>query len=278
VPPTAGGKLTIVASSDLGTLGSRDGSPIAYNWVLPGIVPQLLPWLAILGLLTLKPNRCAGAWLIWLPLGCVIVFVFVFTLELLPILPAGTDFFLDVIAALAVGLAAVWLLSNYLRRQHRLLTFLCLLPALAGFSMLAAASRQGWSLLTIESLQVGIVLAVGVLASAAALSLGGLICRGRYRPLGLYLWLFILLAVVWLVMTAPFFLIALIASGGRIAWSEAFVSILAVVMINYATLLPFLILSSASPFFRERLKALLHVKPEAPPPLNAPLPEASLKA
>jgi hypothetical protein len=37
-----------------------------------------------------------------------------------------------------------------------------------------------------------------------------------------------------------------------------------------------LILSSASPFYRERLKALLHVKPETPP-LIAPLPDASLK-
>jgi hypothetical protein len=272
VPLTAGGKLTIVAASDLGALGSRDGSPIAYNWVLPGIAALLLPWLAILGLLILKSNRCAGAWLIWMPLGCVIAF----TLAPLPILPSGTDFFLDVIAALAVGLAAVWLVSNYLRQQHRLVTFLCLLLALAGFSMLAFVSRQGLSLLTMESLQIGIVLAIGVLASSVALSLGGLICRGRYRPLGLYLWLLILLAGVWLVIAAPFFLIALIASGGRIAWSEFFVPVLVVAMVNFATLLPFLILSSASPFFRERLKALLHVKPEVPPVI-APLPEAQLK-
>ena len=77
-----------------------------------------------------------------------------------------------------------------------------------------------------------------------------------------------MLAVVWLVIAAPFFLIALIASGGRIAWSEFFVPVLAVATVNFATLLPFLILSSASPFFRERLKALLHVKPEAPPVLR----------
>jgi len=40
-------------------LGSKDGSPVAYEWVLPGVAPLLLPWLAILGLLTLKPNRFA---------------------------------------------------------------------------------------------------------------------------------------------------------------------------------------------------------------------------
>ena len=272
MPLTAGGKLTIVTSADLGALGAKDGAPVEYHWVLPSIAPLLLPWVAILGLLALKPNRCAAAWLIWLPLGCVMAF----TLAPLPILPAGIDFFLDVIVALAVGLAAVWLLSNYLRQQHRLLTFLCILLALAGFSVMTAVSRQGLSSLTTESLQAGIVLAVGVLASSLALSLGGLICRGRYRPPGLYLWLLILLAVVWLVITAPFFLLALIASGGRIAWSEFFVPVLTVATVNFATLLPFLILSSASPLFRERLKALLHVKAEAPPVI-APLPDASLK-
>jgi len=270
VPLTAGGKLTIVASADLGALGAKDGSPLDYHWTLPSIAPLLLPWLAILGLLALKPNRCAAAWLIWLPLGCVIAF----TLAPLPILPSGTDFFLDVIAALAIGLAAVWLLPDSLGRPHRF-TFLRILLALAGFSALAAASK-GWSLMTTELLQVAILLAMGVLASSLALSLAGLICRGRYRPLGLYLWLFILLAVGWLVITAPFFLFALIASGGRIAWSEFFVPVLAVATVNFATLLPFLILSSASPFFRERLKALLRVKPEAPPVI-VPLPDASLK-
>jgi hypothetical protein len=261
-----------VASSDLGALGSKAGSPIAYNWVMPGIAPLLLPWLAILGLLALKPNRCAGAWLIWLPLGCV----FLLTLAPPAILPSGTDFFLDAIAALAVGLAAVWLLSNYLRQQHRLLTFLCVLLALAGFSLFAAVAKQGLSLLEIESLQIGIVLAVGVLASTVALSLVGLINRSRFRPLGLYPWLLIFLLGIWLVIAAPFFLFAVISSGGNISWSDFFIPILAVATANFVTLLPFLILSSASPFFRERLKALLHVKPDAPP-MIPPVPDTGLR-
>ena len=216
----------------------------------------------------MKPNRRAAAWLIWLPLGCV----FEIELALPAFLPEGTNFLLDAIAALAVGLAAVWLLANYLRRQHRLLTFLCVLLALAGFSALTAVSRQGSSLLSVESLQIGIVLAVAVPASAAALILGGLICRGRYRPAGIYLWLLLLVAGAWLVIAVPFFIFAVIVSGGNVSWnswSEFFIPVLAVAMANYATLLPFLILSSASPFFRERLKALLHVNLATPVPLNA---------
>jgi len=278
VPLNAGGKLTIVASSGLGALGSRDGLPIAYNWGLPSIAPLLLPWLAILGLLALKPNHGWSAWWIWLPLAGLAAGWHCLELALQSLrtgLPEEMlEVLLDIPVALAFGLAAVWLLSNYLRQQHHLLTFLCLLLTLAGFSLLVAVS---WSLMTTNSLQVGIVLAVGVLVSSVALSLGGLICRGRYRPLGLYLWLFILLAVVWLVIVAPSFLFALMTSGGRIAWNELFVPVLAVATVNFATLLPFLILSSASPFFRERLKALLHVKPEVPPPLNMPLSDAQLK-
>jgi len=272
VPLTAGGQLTIKASSDLGALGAREGLPVICQWVLPSLAPLLLPWLAILGLLALKGNRCGAAWLIWLPLGCVIAF----TLAPPPILPSGTDFFLDVIAALGAGLAAVWLLSDYLRRPRRFVTFLGLLLALAGFGVLTAVCRQGLSLMTTESVVVAIMLAVGVLANAGALSLAGLICRGRHRPLGLYAWLPILLAAISLVIGLPIFLFALIASGGRVPWSGFFVGVLAMTVLTFATLLPFLILSSASPFFRERLKALLHVKAETPPVI-APLPEAGLK-
>ncbi len=259
MPFNASGKLTIVASSDLGGLGSRDGSPITFNWVLPGVAPMLLPWLVILALLALKPNRHAAAWLIWLPLGCVTAI----TLAPLPDLPEGTSFFLDVVAALAVGLAAVWLLTNYLRQQNRFVTFLCVLLALAGFSVLAAVAKRALSLLTPESLVIGIMLAAAVWASAMALILGGLICRGRYRPVGLFLWLLILVAAFWLVIAVPFFLFVVLVSGGNVplsSWSEFFIPVFAIMTANYLTLLPFLILSSASPFFRERLKTLLHIK------------------
>ena len=186
MPLTAGGKLNIVASSDLGGTGraGRHAGGISIGRC-PAIAPLLLPWLAILGLLALKPNRHAAAWLIWLPLGCVAA------LTVLPplILPSGANFLLDVIAALAIGLAAVWLLSSYLRRSHRVLTFFVLLLTLAGFSVLAAAARQGWDLFNDASLEVGIVLAFAVPANALAVSLCGLLCRGRYRPIGLYVWL-----------------------------------------------------------------------------------------
>ena len=53
------------------------------------------------------------------------------------------------------------------------------------------------------------------------------------------------------------------------AFATRYRALTVLVAVTFATLLPYLILSSVSPFFRERLKALLHVKPEAPPAMGA---------
>jgi hypothetical protein len=265
VPLTAGGNLSIVTSSDLGGLGAKNGTPVAYKWELPGMGPQLLPWLAILGLLVLKTNRTASAWLIWLPVGCVLA------LTLLPLsLPAGSDILPDVFGALAFGMAATWLLSGYLRKSHRLITFFCILFTLAGFSLLAFVARESADLLEFQLVPFAIVLGVGVFISAVALSLGGWLCRRSYHPFALGVWLFVSLFIVWLAVTGPFFIVALISSGGAIPWSEFFVPVLGMAAANFVLLLPFLILSSANSLFRERLKFLLHVPSPAPPTLNLP--------
>jgi hypothetical protein len=261
----------MVASSDLGALGSKDGPRISYNWVLPNVAPLLLPWLAMAVLLALKPNRRAAAWWILLPLGCV----FAFSLAPPDILPGGLDFATDVLAALAFGLAAVWLLSNYLRQKHRLATFLCVVAALAGFGGLTFVSRLNLSA-TNQLEPAVIMLAVGLGVTAVALLVLGLLCRKRFHLVGIYLWLLALLSVLWVMIALPFFLIEEMRSSGPIDWSAFFTPVLAVAVCHFAALLPFLILSSASPFYRERLKSLLHVKEEGAV-VAAPEPEASLK-
>jgi hypothetical protein len=272
VPLTASGQLALVASADLGVLGSKDGPRINYDWVLPNVAPLLLPWLAIAVLLALKPNRRAAAWWILLPLGCV----FAFSLAPPDVLSNAFDFATDDLAALAFGLAAVWLLSDYLRQNHRLLTFLCVVAALAGFGGLTLFSRL--SLTSTNQLAPGLImLAVGLGVTAVALLVLGLICRKHFHLAGIYLWLLALLAVFWVMIALPFFLMDVLGSGGRIEWSAFFTPVLAVAVCHFAAMLPFLILSSACPFYRDRLRSLLHVKEEAAV-VAAPAPEASLKA
>jgi hypothetical protein len=113
-------------------------------------------------------------------------------------------------------------------------------------------------------------LAISVLVVAAAVLLAGLACRGRYRPQGLYLWIFLSLLALWLVILMPFFAFAMIVSGGQLPWQEFFLMVLVLTAVSFGVLLPFLVLSSANSLFRERLKLLLHTEREAPPPVLPP--------
>jgi len=298
VPLTTSGELRIATSWDLlGGLGATEDPVVTYNWTARGLMPQLLPWLAILALLALKPNHGWSAWWIWLPLACLAAGWHYMQLGLQsPRFDLPNDVLnvlIDVPSALAFGVAALWLLGPYVGRSQRFRAFLRMLLVLAVFGVFSFAVTAGWDeeaaaritalpgvyLVTAgwaEGAAQVMMMALLALVITAAMVLSGFACRSRYLP-WLCLWLFGSLLVVVFAVGALVYVLVLITSGGRIAWSGFFVPVLVAATVNFATLLPFLILSSASPFFRERLKALLHVKPEVPPPLNMPLPDAQLK-
>jgi hypothetical protein len=262
--------LKIVAVNDLGGLGAKDGSPVVCHWTLPNLLPVLLPWLAILFLLLLKPNRCAQAWWIWVPVGCAAGLGAALPSALSFVPSSLVDILGGAAGALGFGLAAVWLLSAYLGRKHRLLAWLGILLALGSFSTLAFVIRQGLEGAGAEMIQGGILVAASIVVISVAITLAGLVCRGRYGPLRLSLWLIAALLVVWLVVIAPFFVIAMIASPGNVPVAALIGTVLSVAGISFGLLLPFLILSFANGFYRERLKDLLHLGREAPPPVIAP--------
>jgi hypothetical protein len=228
-------------------------------------MPQVLPWLAILVLLMLKPNRCASAWWIWVPLACVagVASAPQSALEFLP--SSQFEMFLELIGALGFGLAAVWLLSSYLGWKHRMLAFLGILLAQAVFSLLAYIVRQDWEGLGSETFALGVLLMVTALVISVALSVAGLMCRGRYGWLRLSLWLLTALVVAWLVVIGPFSIIAMIASGGNVPVLQFLISVPVAAGIIFGVLLPFLVLSFVNGFYRERLKGLLHLGVAAAP-------------
>lgn len=256
--PLIGGKLKVVASADLGGLGRPDGAAVEYDCGFPRLWPALLPWIIILALLALKANRRPAAWLIWLPvLGLVAI------ARSVPA-TAGTDFLLDAVPALAFGLAAVWLLADYLFRSNRLLAFIWMLIVLLVFSGSAFCFQHAFDLVNL--LPSGIVLALAVPVSALALSLAAWFCRNRPGSLALLLSVFLLLLGLWLAAAAPFFAIAWSSSGGRIGAYEFLLPVFIAATANFVILLPFLVLSAVNPFFRERCRALLHLTAAAPIP------------
>ena len=263
----------MVAYADLGGLGSKQGAPEYYDWAAASAMPQLLPWLAILGLLLLKPNRRASAWWIWVPLGCLAV-VASAPQPILAFLPSSDfELFLEMSCARAFGLAGVWLLSSYLGWKHRMLAFVGFLVALGAISLLTFVCRQGWEDVSPQTLQVGLFLGVSVLVISIAVTLAGLVCRKRYGCWRVGLWLMAALVLVWLLVLAPIFAITMMAShSGPPVWVIFAVTGVAT-GITFGTLLPFLVLSFASGFYRERLKDLLHLGgATAPPVITPPMP------
>ena len=269
-----------------------EGPPVACNWTTAGLVPQLLPWLAILASLALKPNRGWSAWWIWVPLAGVAGACH-WLQQAAQSSPAdrsgeAVGMLLQVPVALGFGLAALWLLAPYLGRGHRFRTFLGILAVLVFSIAFSFAATVGWGLglepvaslldprhcaatanVGVMGLPFLVPLTLPAPGLAAAILLCGLACRGRHRPFGLYLWLFLSLLVVW-VVPALLQVLCRIATPGSLEYALVLGIGPLMVAVTFATLLPFLILSSASPFYCERLKALLHVKPEAPPAIGAP--------
>jgi hypothetical protein len=259
-----------VASADLGGLGSKQGAPVSYNWVRPSLMPQVLPWLAILALLLLKPNRCAAAWWVWVPLACASAIASAPQPVLDLLASSNLAPLLDLIGSLGFGLAAVWLLAGYLGRKHRMLAFLGILLAQEVFGLLAFGLRQAGEGFAPETFVVGISLVVSILVTSVALTLAGLVCRGRYGWVRLSLWLIAALVGVWLVIIGPFFLVARFASHGDVPMTAIIGLVLIASGITFGVLLPFLALSCVNRFYRERLKRLLHL--DGTTPLLAPPP------
>jgi hypothetical protein len=112
-----------------------------------------------------------------------------------------------------------------------------------------------------------------VLVISVAVSLAGLVCRKRYGCWRVSLWLLAALVVVWLLVLVPIFAITMMASPGNVPIGVVFAVVGVATGITFGTLLPFLVLSYANGFYRERLKDLLHLAGAGEPPvITSPLP------
>lgn len=255
----------MVASFDLKGLGPTDGLPVSYHWTPPNPLPRLLPWLAVLGLLMLKPNRTGKAWWILVPLGLFPLVEMVVGFMSVPVPSEAVEGMSLLISSGAFSLAAVWLLGSQLAHRLRFLVFLKLLGVLLGVSVFACFVRHDWQQpeLAVPYL---VMLGLGGLVICIGLSLAGLACRRRYRPMVLLLWLALFTAACWLLVTTPFaIIVSLIGRGGQPWYAFSLIGFM-VAGFTFVAMLPFLVLAFANGLYRERLKDLLHLRPVSPPP------------
>lgn len=267
-----------MARADLGGLGEKEGPTLNYHWEPPSRIPPLLPWLAMLLLLAARPNRFLGAWWILAPVG------FVAGLATLLQLDAGSLFaedggdFLKFARALGFGIGAVWLVSPWLRRSHRVLTFLLMLPVLTGFGLLALFALRSPEAETDQAWREAIGTLAGASALSVSLSLAGLLCWRRYGRVRFSLWLVLSTLAFWLLVYGGFWMFGPVGGSNGATVGEFLGAVLAVTGISLGTLFPFVTLSLANGFYHERLKALLHMGREAAPPVIGKVDPASATA
>lgn len=285
--------LTISAISDLGGLGDATGCPVSYNWTGSGLIKPMLPWLGILLLLALKPNRNGRAWWILAPL-LLTVGILSWVLPLFDMMPSEMiGVISETFASLSFAFAALWLLATCLVCKHRFVTFLCFTPVLAFSSLVALVVQKDWGNIPsgpelADTVAGFVILGLGVGVGSLVLFLSGLITRRRWRPVILTLLSMGLTLGMWIMIALPFFIVAMVRSGRGFLWTEFWREfmppVLMVAGVCCAVLLPFLVLSFANSLFRERLMGLLHIARIAPdsgnatptpPPVAPPVPPAA---
>jgi hypothetical protein len=260
------GELKVSAYTDLGGLGTKQGPAASYFWTVPNLLPALLPWLVVLGLLALPSNRQAGAWWIWVPLA---VMGFSGIAVQTAAEAANNDELscaAQLVVAATLGLAAIWLMGAALARRWRAWGILLALLVFAGVSLLALCVGPAGEQLS-EALEDSpqvvvytVLLAVLCgLVHAGALQLTGWRCRKQFSRLRCSLWLPVWLWVMWLVGGGlSLAVVALLFNEGAAPLALLMVSVM-LALVSFALMLPYLILSFVSSFYLERLKRLLRL-------------------
>ena len=263
------GELKIVANADLGGVGTTLGPPSFYTWsqkplsFLRAFSPRVVPWLAILGLCLLKPNRCRQAWCVWLPLLAVAGLALGVEKCAWPADNEFRETVQPMLVALGLGWAGMLPLAPLAPWPRKLGRFGCLLLGLGVFALLGMAFSRDWekgTFMEIIDIVCAVLLQFAVFALAAALSLAGWSVRRRLTIPGLLKWLFLWLILVWLALIIP--CVTLNSLGRGEALAGVFVIAGLVSLVSFVVTLPFLALGAANPLYRQRLRQLV-VPPES---------------
>ncbi len=251
---------------------------------MPNIAPLLLPWLAVLALLALPSNRNARAWWIWAPLVGVVLAGAGLEAAAGAANNEELSFSVQAACAGAFGLAAVWLLGAGLARRGRAVSIVLMALAFTAVSLLAFVVspvwEQLWDLRRYAPLILLYMLLYWItcgLVFAGGLNLTGWMCRKRFTcprvlfRLPFWLW------VMWLVAGALLGCVMTFVIHDSFEWMGMLMGTLVLALVSFGIILPYLILSFASSFYRQRLKELLRLPTaDASPPAPTPSPVAEL--
>ncbi len=233
----------------------------------PSVLPTLVPWLALLALLLRKSTRCLQAWGVWIPV-CLISGLVAALRSAEPALPSDAiDFCGSIVLGLAFATAALWLIADKLAWRHRFLTFL-----VCAFGLAIGATAVVLLTIGIEGLQGAMMaLSAGFAAVLVALALmfTGLLCRKKYGPGRITIWMVICSCVIAALMLTPIIVAAMLGAGSGPRVGEFFISVAVFGGACAVVVLPFLVLAFTNSLYRDRLKGLLHLGAQASAPSPA---------
>jgi len=257
-----------VATADLGGLGANEGPPVFLMWsgmrshFSAAFFPRVVPWLVILGLFLLKPNRCRQSWWVWLPLFSLAGLGLGIVKCAWPPDEESREIVQSMLMSLGFGWAGMLLLAPLAPWPHKLGRFGCLLLGLGPFALLGLAfgHHYGQGMFSeITDVVCAVLLQFLVFALAAALSLAGWSVRRRFATPGFLGWVLLWLILVWLTLTIPCVALSALGRGEALAGFLAIAGLAS--LVSFVVTLPFLALSAANPLYRERLRQLV-VPPE----------------
>lgn len=271
------GELQVVAIQDLGGLGAEEGPPVLYAWSPPSSLPKLVPWVVVLFLLLVPMNRRPAAWVALAPLVLVPAGDQILGVQLTELPSEALDILWAPARALLFGLAAIWLLLPVLGGSNRFLAFLKTWLALTGTSLLFFLATAPWNAVP-ETFAAVFLLGIACPSLVGALALAGRFSRKRYSEPRLLAWLLVWLTAAISLVFVPIGLFAALVNDENIL-GPMLLAVASLAGSAFALLAPWVLLSWAVSFYRDRLRQWLHVHDSpAPPPVSVPLESAPLAA
>ncbi len=258
------GPLSIVASSDLGDLGSHESEPVVVEWHWYEHLPYLFGWLLILALLVIvRENRNGQAWTILIPSLLLYFVLWPWIVRLLGLGSRMEDILGDPIQLLIVGWTAVWLVSPWLARYRPSVIFLLAL----GLVLLMGAVFYFAVYQSLDMQPILFFYPMAIFTLLLGISLTARSCRGVYRPKAFMAWL-----VLWLPIGAAISLSGMMVVTMMMNSSVPALSLFLIILtvgsaiiagMLYLLNLPYMILAFRCPLYRERFQKILRLSEPA---------------
>jgi hypothetical protein len=255
-----------VPSVNFGDLGQQSGEAAAFDWKWYYSAPGSAIWLVFLAALALpKSNRNINILAVFFPIAVLnLLWPILVKITSMPVSAQST--FSTLYQSLIIGIALLWLMSDYIGRFGVFAKFL-----LSSVIMFVTVSLCVLSYSTSFTEDVAVLLTLFTCMTFAllfAITFSRLMCKQKYSQKRFMVWLALWMLLLGSLATIMFFImVSLIQSSWPSNLISEFSSVAGIGLIFglvvYVFNLPFMIMGFVNPFYRERFLTCMRLKPAA---------------